>query len=143
MASDASMAPEETPVSKVARKAFRGGIAGLAGGAVQVALLMWLRTAMNYQSRHGGTVNEALRALYSQGGIKRFYLGLSYAIIQGPLSRFGGVAANEGSRELAKHVGLREEPDDGCDGLGHRVQQPVSRSPDAYRHLQDGAAGRR
>jgi len=32
--------------------------------------------------------------LYSEGGIPRLYQGLSFAIIQGPLSRFGDTAAN-------------------------------------------------
>ena len=47
--------------------------------------------------RYGGTILECLVSLYNQGGAMRFYQGVSYAIVQGPLSRFGSVAANEGN----------------------------------------------
>lgn len=36
------------------------------------------------------------RALTLDGGIPRFYRGVSFAIIQNPLSRFGDTAANTG-----------------------------------------------
>ena len=55
---------------------------------------MWLRTAVNYQYRFGGTTQDALSTLYREGGIRRLYQGLQLAIIQGPLSRFGDTAAN-------------------------------------------------
>jgi len=83
-------------------KAFRGGLSGAAAGAAQVITLMWLRTAVNYQYRYGGTMSDAMVQLYSQGGICRFYEGITFALIQGPLSRFGSVAANEGAIELSK-----------------------------------------
>jgi len=57
---------------------------------------MWLRTTMNYQYRHGKTTSEAIKHLYVQGGIRRFYRGIAPALIQGPLSRFGDTAANTG-----------------------------------------------
>ena len=57
---------------------------------------MWLRTAMNYQYRHGGGLSNALRTLHAQGGLGRFYQGLSFALLQTPLSRFGDTAANVG-----------------------------------------------
>ncbi len=38
----------------------------------------------------------ALKTLYKDGGIPRFYRGLGPALIQGPLSRFGDTAANSG-----------------------------------------------
>jgi len=57
---------------------------------------MWLRTAMNYQYRYGGTLTEALSTLYNQGGIPRFYQGLPFALIQGPLTRVGDTASNVG-----------------------------------------------
>lgn len=38
----------------------------------------------------------ALRTLYADGGIPRFYRGVAPALIQGPLSRFGDTAANTG-----------------------------------------------
>lgn len=40
---------------------------------VQVGSLMWLRTTMNYQYRHGTDTRTAIRHLYRQGGIPRFY----------------------------------------------------------------------
>ena len=63
---------------------------------IQVTTLMWMRTTMNYQYRYGTTTSEALKALYKQGGIIRFYRGYLPALAQGPLSRFGDTAANAG-----------------------------------------------
>eukprot|EP00548_Thalassiothrix_antarctica_P016971 CAMPEP_0194195754 /NCGR_PEP_ID=MMETSP0154-20130528/76304_1 /TAXON_ID=1049557 /ORGANISM="Thalassiothrix antarctica, Strain L6-D1" /LENGTH=385 /DNA_ID=CAMNT_0038920303 /DNA_START=123 /DNA_END=1280 /DNA_ORIENTATION=+ len=75
-----------------------------ASGAIamvlQVVLLMWLRTVINYQYRNGGTIGHAFATLYADGGILRFYQGAQYAFLQGPLSRFGDTAANEGVKEL-------------------------------------------
>ena len=82
-------------VSKTAmQKAFKGGITGSIAGVAQVFSFMWLRTAMNYQYRHGGTLPETLKKLYKDGGIRRFYRGLPFAIFQGPMSRFGSAASN-------------------------------------------------
>ena len=57
---------------------------------------MWMRTTMNYQYANGGSLTNALKALYKEGGIPRFYRGVSFAIVQNPLSRFGDTAANTG-----------------------------------------------
>lgn len=76
--------------------AFKGGIAGSTAMVTQVCSLMWLRTTMNYQYRHGTTTIEAIKKLYVQGGVRRFYRGLLPALVQGPLSRFGDTAANTG-----------------------------------------------
>lgn len=38
----------------------------------------------------------ALKTLYKDGGIPRFYRGVGPALIQGPLARFGDTAANAG-----------------------------------------------
>lgn len=57
---------------------------------------MWLRTTMNYQYANGGTLTNAISTLYKEGGVGRFYRGVSFAIIQNPLSRFGDTAANTG-----------------------------------------------
>lgn len=51
---------------------------------------------MNYQYRYGGTLSSSLKELYNEGGIPRFYQGLPFAIVQGPLTRFGDTAANVG-----------------------------------------------
>lgn len=55
-----------------------------------------LRTTMNYQYRYGATTTEAIKTLYAGGGFPRFYQGLSAALIQGPVARFGDTAANAG-----------------------------------------------
>eukprot|EP00053_Salpingoeca_punica_P008269 m.74654 g.74654 ORF g.74654 m.74654 type:complete len:302 (+) comp14523_c0_seq3:196-1101(+) len=82
------------------KRALGGGLPGAAAMAVQVCSLMWLRTTMNYQYRYGTTTTEAIRTLYKQGGILRFYRGVLPALAQGPLSRFGDTAANSGMLAL-------------------------------------------
>lgn len=78
------------------QKAVRSGSAGFLAGTMQVLAFMWLRTAMNFQYKHGGTLPEVLGKLYAEGGITRLYRGLfPWAIFQAPLSRFGDVAAND------------------------------------------------
>merc|ERR1719431_691636 len=49
---------------------------------------------MNYQYRHGTSTTAAMRVLWKEGGVRRFYRGVGPALIQGPLSRFGDTAAN-------------------------------------------------
>lgn len=83
-------------LASAGRRALGGGVSGAIAGAAQVLTLMWLRTAMNYQYRHGGGLGAALRAIYAQGGVARFYEGVGFALIQNPLSRFGDTAANSG-----------------------------------------------
>ncbi|CAM9277279.1 unnamed protein product [Choristocarpus tenellus] len=101
MESQAS-SPSSKPVStkrifeKATKRALGGGASGAAAAVVQVLSLMWLRTTMNYQYRYGTSTKEALQNLYKEGGISRFYLGLPFALVQGPLSRFGDTAANIG-----------------------------------------------
>ena len=73
--------------------------------AIQVTTLMWLRTTMNYQYRYGTTTTQALKTLYSQGGVRRFYRGYAPALFQGPLSRFGDTAANAGTIALLDSFG--------------------------------------
>lgn len=34
---------------------------------------MWLRTTVNYQYRNGTSMAVALKTLYAEGGIPRFY----------------------------------------------------------------------
>lgn len=81
-------------------RALGGGLPGAAAMGVQVLSLMWLRTTMNYQYRYGMSTTEAVKTLYSQGGVPRFYKGLLPALVQGPLSRFGDTAANSGMLAL-------------------------------------------
>jgi hypothetical protein len=81
---------------KASKKALGGGKAGATAAVVQVLSLMWLRTSMNYQYRYGGNLATSLQTLWQEGGIPRLYQGLPFALIQGPLTRFGDTAANIG-----------------------------------------------
>ncbi|CAK9060942.1 unnamed protein product, partial [Durusdinium trenchii] len=77
-------------------QALCGGVAGASAMALQITSLMWLRTIMNYQYRYGMTMREAMRDLYVQGGLPRFYRGIGPALVQGPLMRFVDSSANAG-----------------------------------------------
>mmetsp|Transcript_38751 Transcript_38751/g.72713 ORF Transcript_38751/g.72713 Transcript_38751/m.72713 type:complete len:302 (+) Transcript_38751:2584-3489(+) len=85
-----------TVFSAAADRAFKGGVAGFSAGVLQVGGFMWLRTSMNYQYVNGGNLQNAIRSLWEQGGVRRFYQGVGFAIVQAPLSRFGDTAANAG-----------------------------------------------
>ena len=87
---------DDDVIKKSLNRALGGGVAGASAMAIQVGSLMWLRTTMNYQYRYGTTTKEAIKHLYKEGGIKRFYKGVGPALFQGPLSRFGDTAANTG-----------------------------------------------
>lgn len=91
-------------LSTAKKRAISGGLSGFIAGAIQVVTLMWLRTTVNYQYRYGVSMVAAIRELYRQGGIPRFYRGLPYAILQGPLARFGGIAANDASIVFAAYL---------------------------------------
>jgi hypothetical protein len=81
---------------KASKKALGGGKAGASAAVIQVFSLMWLRTSMNYQYRYGGDLFSSLNTLWKEGGIPRLYQGLPFALVQGPLTRFGDTAANVG-----------------------------------------------
>jgi hypothetical protein len=87
-------------VSAKAARAVRDGQAASMASIVSVFLLMWLRTSMSYQHVRGVTMSEAMRELYADGGIKRFYRGLLPALCMMPLSRFGDIFSNEVAREF-------------------------------------------
>lgn len=89
-------APLGEVLKKAGKRALGGGIPGAAAMGIQVASLMWLRTTVNYQYRYGMTTGQALKILYKEGGVRRFYRGVGPALLQGPLSRFGDTAANAG-----------------------------------------------
>lgn len=94
----------EEIMNKAAKSAMRGGTAGAVAMGANVACLMWMRTTINYQYRSGTTFPKALRALYADGGIPRFYRGVLPALVQGPLSRFGDTAANTGVMTLMDNL---------------------------------------
>eukprot|EP00956_Cyclotella_meneghiniana_P024569 scaffold49508_cov47-Cyclotella_meneghiniana.AAC.2 len=87
-------------LDKAAKSAVRGGTAGAVAMGLNVGALMWMRTTVNYQYRNGTSFPVALRTLYADGGIPRFYRGVLPALVQGPLSRFGDTAANTGMLTL-------------------------------------------
>mmetsp|Transcript_73959 Transcript_73959/g.211178 ORF Transcript_73959/g.211178 Transcript_73959/m.211178 type:complete len:209 (+) Transcript_73959:210-836(+) len=86
------------------KRALGGGLPGLFAMIIQVTALMWMRTLVNYQYKNGGTFMEAFYALYADGGLTRFYSGYQFAIIAGPLARFGDTAANAGILALCDGV---------------------------------------
>jgi len=83
-------------LDKASKSAIRGGTAGAVAMGLNVGALMWMRTTVNYQYRNGTSFPVALKTLYADGGIPRFYRGVLPALIQGPMSRFGDTAANTG-----------------------------------------------
>ena len=85
-----------TIVSKSFQRAVPSGVAGGVAMGLNVLCLMWLRTTVNYQYKYGTSTGTALRTLYNDGGVLRFYRGLLPALVQGPMSRFGDTAANTG-----------------------------------------------
>ena len=89
---------------KAGKRALGSGKAGAAASIVQVLSLMWLRTSMNYQYRYGGDLKSSLRTLWDDGGIARLYQGLPFALVQGPLTRFGDTAANVGILALLETI---------------------------------------
>lgn len=94
--SESSQASFKEIMDKAAKSAIRGGTAGACAMGANVACLMWMRTTVNYQYRNGVSFPTALKTLYADGGIPRFYRGVLPALFQGPLSRFGDTAANTG-----------------------------------------------
>lgn len=103
--SDSAPAPVKKTIDtmgilkKASNRALQGGLAGAAAMGINVCTLMWMRTTVNYQYRYGTSTTTALKTLYADGGIPRFYRGLVPALLQGPLSRFGDTAANTGTME--------------------------------------------
>ncbi|KAJ6552089.1 mitochondrial carrier domain-containing protein [Mycena vulgaris] len=89
-------------LKKALMSALGGGLSGAAAMVIQVLTLMPLRTVMNYQYRYGSSMSQAIRTLYMDGGWTRYYQGMSAALIQGPVSRFGDTAANTGILALLK-----------------------------------------
>jgi len=99
-AEKAQQEPLGEVLKKAAKKAAGGGVAGAVAMFANVGALMWMRTTVNFQYRYGMTTTEALKHLYAEGGIRRFYRGVGPALFQGPLSRFGDTAANAGMLAL-------------------------------------------
>lgn len=94
---------------KAGKRGLGGGLPGAIAGVVQVTTLMWLRTIINYQCRYGTTFRQAFTTLFHDGGIPRFYRGLSFALIQAPMSRFVSTAANDGVEALLAALDFTKE----------------------------------
>lgn len=119
LSSSSSAAASDMTLSQIlaeaGRKGLGGGVPGFVAGVIQVLTLMWLRTVVNYQSRYGTTFRQTLITLFNDGGIPRFYRGLSFALVQAPMARFTATAANDGciallsSLEMTKHWGPARE----------------------------------
>lgn len=118
---------DRPPMSEIFRKAGKralgGGVPGAVAMGAQVLTLMPLRSTMNYQYRYGNSSTAtAIRTLYADGGIRRFYRGVGPALVQGPLSRFGDTAANSGVLTLLDSfdstktlpVGVKTAASSGC-----------------------------
>lgn len=48
---------------------------------INVFSFMWMRTTMNYQYKNGGTLLITFKKLYAEGGIYRFYRGISIILV--------------------------------------------------------------
>lgn len=114
-------------LNKAASSAFRGGIAGACAMGANVGCLMWMRTTVNYQYRNGTTFPTALRTLYADGGIPRFYRGVLPALIQGPMSRFGDTAANTGMVTLLNSLESTKDLSTGIKTAGASAAAAVFR----------------
>lgn len=88
--------PSNPIFEKALNRSLNAGAAGYSAMVFQVTSMMWLRTTMNYQFKNGGTTLSTLKLLYKDGGIPRFYRGVSFALINAPIARFGDTAANVG-----------------------------------------------
>ncbi|KAH0583202.1 hypothetical protein H2248_011086 [Termitomyces sp. 'cryptogamus'] len=83
-------------LGKTLKAALWGGLTGAIAMFFSVLTLMPLRTVMTYQYRYGATTSEVIRTLYTDGGWTRFYHGLTIALFQAFIIRFGDTAANAG-----------------------------------------------
>ena len=120
IATSAEKKAEEVDLAKILQnakgKALRGGAAGAVAMLANVAALMWMRTTVNFQYKYGMTTGEAIRHIYNDGGrgvsgILRFYRGVLPAMVQGPLSRFGDTASNEGAMAIMNnHPAFADTP---------------------------------
>lgn len=72
----------------VLAKAVSSSVSAAKGALGQVTILMWTRTAMNYQYKFGGTFGESISALVKEGGVGRLYSGIGFALLQVP-TRYG------------------------------------------------------
>lgn len=48
---------------------------------------LYIPATVCFQYKNGGSTEDALRTLWEEGGVPRLYKGVSFALVQGPLSR--------------------------------------------------------
>lgn len=58
-------APQKHNITTIIHLAAKTGVAGASAMVIQVFSLMWMRTTMNYQYRHGGSIIATLSKLYA------------------------------------------------------------------------------
>ena len=107
-------------IDKALTRAVNGGTSGFLAMTGQVCSMMWIRTIINYQYRHGGGFLATGRILYAEGKIPRFYRGIQFALLQAPLSRFGDTAMNMGAMTLLENsdMSIAEKTFIGSTGAG-------------------------
>ena len=59
------------------KRSLHVGVSGSKTMAFNIVSLMWLRTVMNYQYRYGTSFPNTIAILYREGGIRRFYSGMT------------------------------------------------------------------
>jgi hypothetical protein len=92
--------------AKSKHKIINGGLAGSSAAVVQVTSLLWLRTTLNYQYTNGISTSNALKNLYKQGGVRRFYRGYVPALVLASSARFTDTFANVGVLEMTKGTSM-------------------------------------
>ena len=135
--SDEKNLVEEPIYMKALNRSFNVGLAGYGAMTFQVGSLMWLRTTMNYQFKNGGGTVQTLKTLYKEGGIPRFYRGVSFALINAPLSRFGDTAANMTAMTYLEDSNLNKAQKTFIGSLGAGLWRLTIIPVDAFKsHLQ-------
>lgn len=76
------------------KRSLHVGVSGSKTMAFNIVSLMWLRTVMNYQYRYGTSFPNTIAILYREGGIRRFYSGMTYALLEAPLIKFFDTFSN-------------------------------------------------
>ena len=61
-----------TEKESILKKSLGGGFSGAVAMSFQVTSLMWLRTTMNYQYRHGGAIVPTIKTLFKEGVLEGF-----------------------------------------------------------------------
>jgi len=86
--------------------AIQNSLAAALSELITAPLFAWLYTIMSYQHRHGGGLVQVSRALYADGGIPRFYRGLSAGLLRYPLERLGNVLAMDAAFGTLRPLGV-------------------------------------